>query len=541
MDEATRLILADRIHTFSSAGRPEAPLGTATGPEGAALLVRDGRVVAVGEPRALRRRAPEAAVAELRGATVTPGLTDAHLHLVEWALARRDVDLSEATSAADAAARVARHARGSGEAWVVGHGWTPEAWGGFPDRAALDRAVPDRPVALRSHDMHAWWVNGVALERAGITRDTADPPGGRILRDEAGEPTGVLLEDAARPVVDRIPAPDEDATAGAVVDAIAALHRWGVTGVHSIEMPGRSFDSLRILEGLRADGRLRLRVLQHLPVEVLDQAVQLGLRSGFGHGRLRVGAVKLFIDGALGSRTAWLFEAYEGGRDTGVRLLSPEALRDAVGRAAAAGLAAAVHAIGDAAVALALDVLAETRAVAALPHRIEHVQLSPSERFADAARAGIVCSMQPAHLMTDWRAAERHWGRARSRRAYAFRSLRRAADHAILAFGSDAPVESPDPRLGLYAATTRRDLDGDPSGGWFPEERLTPAEALEAYTVGPARAGGVAARSGRLAPGYDADLVAWDRDPLEGPQDGLLEMDCIATMIGGEWVWRTET
>lgn len=191
MENAARLIVADRIHTFSSGRDLASPVGTRTGVEGVGVLVREGRVVAVGEPRELRRREIDVRVDELRGATLTPGLTDAHVHLLEWALARGQVDLSDAASPREAAERVARRASGSSTGWVVGRGWNPDAWGGFPAAATLDRAVPDRPVALRSHDMHAWWVNAQALARAGIDRETADPPGGRILRDESGEPTGV--------------------------------------------------------------------------------------------------------------------------------------------------------------------------------------------------------------------------------------------------------------------------------------------------------------------------------------------------------------
>ncbi|MFW6079936.1 MAG: amidohydrolase, partial [Gemmatimonadota bacterium] len=475
---------------------------------------------------------------------LTPGLTDAHLHLLEWACARRRVDLADAASPTDAAARVARRAADSvaGD-WVVGGGWNPHRWAARPTRGPLDRAVPDRPVALRSHDMHAWWVNGEALARAGIGPDSPDPPGGRIVRDPVtGEPTGELLEEAGRLVAERIPKPEDARLEAAVLEAQAELHRQGVTGVHSIEMPGDSFDSLRVLTALHGEGRLRLRVLQHLPLGTLESAVRLGLRSGMGDARLRIGAVKIFLDGALGSRTAWLREPYEGegaGGDRGVRLLDDDAFDHAVRRAAAVGIASAVHAIGDAAVALAIDTLGAAPRVGALPHRIEHVQLCPVERVGEIAAAGLACSMQPAHLMTDWRAAERHWGRARCRGAYAFRTLRRAAPDAILAFGSDSPVEPVDPRLGLYAATARRDLDGEPDGGWYPDERLSPAEALEAYTVGPARAGGAAGRRGRLAAGFDADIAAWSRDPLSRRRrDDWLELGCMATMVAGEWVWR---
>lgn len=522
------LVLAGRIHTLD--GPSYAP---------GALLLRRGRVVAVGPQDAVRASAGSAAVLDLGDATVTPGLTDAHVHLLEWSLARRFADLASARSPEEAAGAVRERAPADPDAWVLGRGWNPHLWGGrVPERGVLDREIPGRAVALNSHDMHALWASSEALRRAGIDAGTPDPEGGRIVRGADGEPTGLLLENATRLVLERIPAATDAERREAVLDAQAELHRFGITGVHSVEMGLTGFDSLRVFEALRAEGRLRLRILQHLPIGLLDDAVRLGLRSGFGDPWLRIGAVKMFLDGALGSRTALMREPYEGSEDRGVEVLPERDFRDAVRRAAAAGLASIVHAIGDAAVARALDVLgAPETAGAALPHRIEHVQLCPPERLADFARSGIVASMQPTHLITDWRPALEHWGRDRARYAYAFRSLLDRG--AVLAFGSDVPVEPVDPRLGLYAAVSRRDLEGAPEGGWFPEERITVKEALYAYTRGPALAAS-APRLGFLAEGTEADFVAWDRDPLAADAEALLELRCTATVVGGELVWRAE-
>ncbi|HET9986616.1 MAG TPA: amidohydrolase [Longimicrobiales bacterium] len=563
------LVLADRVHTFAGDG------GAAD-----ALLLRRGRIIAVGRGDALRAEVPGAAVLDLRGTTLTPGLTDSHIHLLEWALSRREPDLSEATSPEDAARLLSggvgdRESGGSvaptrplshsPTPWLRGRGWNAHRWGGaYPHRRILDAVIADRPVALQSHDMHALWVNTRALREAGIDRDTPDPDGGRILRDEHGEPTGVLLETAAQLLVRRIPPPSEADVAAAVLDGQRALHRLGITGIHSFPAIHLTApDTLPLLERLRAEDRLRLRVLQHIPLERLDDALRLGLRSGFGGEWIRVGAVKMFLDGALGSRTALLREPYENaGDDRGVEVLPPAEFRDAVARAAAGGLATTVHAIGDAAVSLALDVLADPGLRAGtLPHRIEHVQLCPPERFADAARAGIVCSMQPAHLITDWRPAERHWGR-RSREAYAFRSLLRGGEgesggvgepvsphsptlplphsgpKAVLAFGSDAPVEPVDPRLAFWAATRRQSLDAEPAAGWYPEERLAMADVIRAYTAGAALAAGEAARRGHLGVGADADFVAWSADPLAAEGAALLEIRCLAAVVAGEVVWN---
>jgi predicted amidohydrolase YtcJ len=499
-----------------------------------ALLVRQGRVFAVGAAADLRALAGAGAeIVELDGGWITPGLTDAHIHPTAWALARRRIALHDAGSPHEVAERVRAAAhRQTGDGWLRGQGWYANAWAEAPRAEILDAAVADRPVALESHDLHSLWLNSEALRRAGITRDTPDPDGGRIERDPAtGEPTGVLLETACAAAFAAMPEPGSAEVQDALEDAQRELHGWGVTGIHSVEPTGISE-----LETLRQRGRLRLRVLQTIPFERVDEALRLGLRSGFGGEWLRIGGVKMFLDGALGSRTAWLRDPYEGEAEyRGISTLPPAEFRETVRRIARAGITATVHAIGDAAVELAIDVLGEARGEAlAMPHRIEHVQLCPPELWERAGRSGAVGSMQPIHLMTDIAAAERHWGHERSRGAYAFAALARSG--MPLAFGSDAPVESPDPRLGLFAAVRRVGWDGEPRGEWFPEHRMTMAAALHAYSAGPAHAAGAADSQGRLRPGYHADLACWDRDPLGSAPEQVREMRCRMTMVGGEIV-----
>ncbi len=519
------LILADRLLAFD--GEPGADVAPV------AVRVEAGRIAAIGPPAALTR--PGLRRVELPGTTLTAGLTDAHIHLNEWALARQDIDLS-ASDSPDGAARLVEAGLQPGDGWVRGRGWNAHRWRAAPHRSLLDSAVPDRPVALQSHDMHALWVNTMALHRAGIGRGTPDPPGGRIVRDEAGQPTGVLLETACEAVTAALPAPDMTAIVAAVLDAQAHLHRSGITGVHalpSIHVPEP--EPLGALEAVRRSGRLRLRVLHHLPLRMLDDAIRIGLTSGFGGDWITIGGVKMFLDGTLGSRTAWLETEYvEGSGDHGVCVLEPGEFGFHVRRAAAAGLATVVHAIGDAAVALAFDTLADPRVrVAMLPHRIEHVQCCPRRHVPTAALAGIICSMQPAHLITDWSVADRVWGAERAARTYALRSLLDAG--ATLAFGSDAPVEPVDPRLGLFAAVARQDTAGNPPDGWFAAERLTIREAFRGYTRGPALAAGRMGH-GRIAVGSPADLAAWDRNPLTCPPEQLLAMRCTATFVAGEMV-----
>jgi predicted amidohydrolase YtcJ len=519
------LILGGIIHPLG--GRPPVR----------AALVRDGVIVAVGTEAEARAAAyPGAEVVDLAGGMATPGITDSHMHVTAWAMARRRVDLHGVRSLAEVAARVAAADAGPG-GWVIGQGWNRHLLDGVPAREVLDRVDAGRPVLLESNDIHAAWLNGEALRRCGITRATPDPPSGAIVRDAAGEPTGVLLESARVMAVSRVPPAGAREVAAALVDAQAELHRLGITGIHSVERSG--IPDLRLL----ADpGELRLRVLQHVLLEDLEAAIEAGLRSGDpapGCGPLvRIGGVKMFLDGALGSCTAWLREPYEGDPgNRGIRTLDPGDLERAVRRAAAAGLSSTVHAIGDAAVELALDVLGSVGPPGAVPHRIEHLQLCPPELWRRAARSGVVASMQPVHLLTDIPAAERQWGHERSRGAYAFAPLLRGG--MTLAFGSDAPVEQPDPRAGLYAAVRRVTWAGDWQGGeWFPEHALTPAEALSAYTEGPAAAAGESGRLGRLGPGYAADLTVWDRDPLAASPDELLDMRCMATMVDGRIVFR---
>lgn len=516
------VVLARRIHLLG--GR--APV--------AALLVRGGRVAAAGTEAEVRAAAlPGARVESLGEANVTPGLTDAHVHLTTWALARRRVELHDARTAEEGVAWVAEAAR-SGSGWIRGLGWDVHRWGGLPTRTMLDRAAPGRPVYLESHDIHSAWVSSEALRVCGIGAGTADPEGGTIVRDPAtGEPTGVLLENAKALVAAHLPEPTRAEVRDALLDAQREVHRLGITGVHSVEQP----TGLADFQDLAEHDLLRLRVLQAVPLGFLDDAVRLGIRSGFGGEWIRMGGVKMFLDGALGSRTAWLREPYVGTEDDrGIRTLSTQEFRETARRAAEAGIASTVHAIGDAAVELALEVLASTPRAAAMPHRIEHLQLCPPELWERAARAGIVASMQPVHLLSDVLPAERHWGHERSRGAYAFAPLLRAG--TTLAFGSDVPVETVDPRPGLFAATRRVNWDGEPAGEWYPEHRLTAEEAVRGYTEGPAVAAGEEGRRGRLLPGYDADLVAWDVDPLAASPEELRAMRCLLTMVAGEVVHR---
>jgi predicted amidohydrolase YtcJ len=501
-------------------------MALAQGMSGDAIWWQAGRVRAVGRAADVARLVPSGVPRyELPDALVTPGLVDGHTHLAMWALGRRRVQLADARTRDEAVRRVA--AAHPVQGWIIGQGWDANGWDRPPDRGALD-AVQGVPVYLDSLDVHAAWVNSAALAAAGITRETEDPFGGRIVRDAAGEPTGLLLERAVELMLPHLPEAPPALLDNALEDAQTEAHRLGVTGVHDVEGDA----VLAAFERLEMADALRLRVLFHPPVASLPALTTRGVRSGTGSEWLRIGGVKLFLDGSLGSHTAWMLEPYASSRERGMPITSHDEAARAVRTAAEAGIAATVHAIGDAAVRRALDLLTPLPRVG-VPHRIEHLQCVHPDDLDRAAAAGIVASMQPAHLLTDIPLVERHWG-ARGRGAYAFQTLRRLG--TPLVFGSDVPVASIDPREGIYAALERRGHTGEPSDGWRPEEKLSFEAALHAYTVGAAHAGGVADRTGTLAPGHDADLVAWSFDPAaeRGEGDAVRAGQARLTVVRGE-------
>ncbi len=497
---------------------------------GDAIWWQDGAIRAVGRAEELERRVPSRVPRfDLPTALVTPGLVDGHTHFGRWATGRRSVQLSGVESLAQALRLVSEGTPADG--WIRGHGWEASRWEAPPDRAALDR-VTTLPTCLESLDVHALWLNSAALQLAGIGRETPEPSGGRIVRDAAGVPTG--LERATELVVPYLPSPTHATLLRSLREAQGEAHRLGLTGIHNVEGP----EVLAAFRDLERDDTLRLRVLFQPPVNQVPTLLAHGARSGSGSEWLMLGGVKFFLDGTLGSRTAWMLEPYEGGTDRGLPLSPPEQFRRGMQVAAAGGLSCTVHAIGDAAVRLGLDLL-EGLPATALPHRIEHFQCAAPADLGRAAARGIVLSMQPAHLPADVALAEERWGR-RSTGAYAFRSL--LAVGSVLAFGSDVPVATPDPRYGIRAAMDRFALDGSFPGGWYPGERLGFEEALRGYTQGTAIAGGQGQRRGRLAPGFDADLVAWELEQPDEPVTGAAFAAALVgmTVVNGEVVYARE-
>jgi predicted amidohydrolase YtcJ len=510
-------------------------------PRAEALFARDGRILLVGgdaEVGALAAAHPGCVRLELGGRCVLPGFTDSHIHLLAYGLGLSRVALSGVTSLQTVLERVGEAAREAPRgAWVEGWGWDHSLWAErrFPSKSLLDGVAPQVPVALRRKDGHMTWLNSAALAAAGITARTPDPQGGRIGRDAAGEPDGLLFERAQDLVTRAIPAPAPAQAEAALLQAAAELHRLGVTGVHIPEGP-LTFHAMQALD---AAGRLGLRTTMMLAYDTFEQALAVGLRTGFGSERLKVGPLKLFMDGSLGSETAAMLEPFEGSADNyGLLTLGEAEVRQAVRRAAGAGVACAIHAIGDRANRIVLDAFEETRPLwepAGLRQRIEHVQVLHPHDLPRLAGLGVIASVQPIHATQDMLLVDRLWG-SRGRYAYAFRSLLQRGTR--LAFGSDAPVETPDPLAGLYAAVARRRADGQPPGGWYPEERISIADAVRAYTSGAAYAAGDEHHGGTLAAGKWADFVVLSEDIMQGPPESIVAARVTHTVFDGRVVYR---
>ncbi len=480
---------------------------------------------------------------------VMPGITDAHLHLVSASLAASQLDLGGAKSLEDALGALAdahrsRTDSGDADGWLLGHGWSMDLFGGWPTAEDLDRVCPDRPVALWAHDHHARWVSVAALARAGITASTPDPEGGSIRRDAGGRPTGVLHEHAATLVDGAIPRPDAEAVAEAIVGYAPVLHALGVTGAHD---PGELLDDPNAAAGpwlfaeMAADGRLPLRVAGSIREGQLGRAIDWGMRSGRRVGRYRDGWLKLFADGSLGSRSAALLEPYERndpggppvGGPRGMLLQPADVLRDLASRAAAANIAVQIHGIGDAAVRVALDTLAQIPVHPdGVHHRVEHAQLVHPDDVPRFAELGIVASVQPCHRLSDAPAQRSAWGE-RATWTFPLRGLDNTG--ALIALGTDAPVELPDPWRNLAAAIGAADASV--------EQVLPLSRAIRAATVDPARSIG-SKLEGRLVPGSPADLIVVPADPFRDPAPNpgsFFGLHVLATLIDGEIVYEDRT
>ena len=523
---STIVFVAKRVRTMDSA-RPTAE----------AIAWKHGKIVAVGSRReVLEAAGPGAAVEEFPNSVIIPGLVDAHAHLSSLGRSLSVVSCWAATSEAECVTRV-KNAPASamqGE-WLMGRGWDQNDWQGavrFPTRASLDALHPTTPVFLSRVDGHAAWVNSEALRRAGITAATKDPPGGRLIRDEQGEPTGVLIDNAMDAVTAKIPAPTQIELQLQLKVALETCARLGLTQVHDAGMELTTFRQLQQWDMLGALP-VRLYVMADGQGDQAEEYLGLGTFTGR---HLEMKAVKLLIDGALGSRGAALHAPYsDEPSQQGLLLLTPEVFEERAKSFAERGFQVAVHAIGDRANSVVLEGLSKLDPK--LRHRVEHAQVLTEADVEKFKKHGLIASFQPTHATSDMPWAPARLGPGRTRFAYAWKSVLDTGAH--VAFGSDFPVEDPNPMLGLYAARTRQDAKGSPQGGWMPEQVLTGEQALAGFTTGAAYAAFAEERRGQLKEGFDADFLVLPIDPVEDDAKALLDAKVQITVVDGVDVYRS--
>ncbi len=502
------------------------------------VISADGKVVATGRPELLNQY-PAATRIDGHGHVLLPGLTDAHAHMYGLGFLTINLDLAGTPSVAAAVNQIAEYAANKPlSGWILGRGWNQVLWPvkEFPTAADIDAVVSDRPVWLRRVDGHAGWANTTTLRIAGIGDDTADPVGGKIVRDENGHATGILIDMAMGLVTAHIPSPDKDDIRDAYLEAIAALLPLGMTGVHDA---GISIDEAEVYMSLADDGVLAMRIYAMLSGAGANLDAMSKPLIAYGDDRLDIRAVKLYADGALGSRGAALLGPYsDDAENRGLSFVTAEELFASVDKANRMGFQVGIHAIGDRGNRLALDAFARAQdnKPSALRNRIEHAQIIALEDIPRFAELGVIASMQPTHATSDMNMAEDRVGPERIRGGYAWRKLLDSG--AVIASGSDFPVELTNPFHGLYAAVTRQDRNGLPAGGWYPGEALNRAEALHSFTLAAAFAAHQEDRLGSLEPGKWADFIIVDRDYFEIPAEQIDDIQVLETWVAGKRVYQ---
>ncbi len=513
-------------------------------PQAEALAIHGSRIIAVGSDAEISKWVgPATRTIDAHGKSVVPGFIDAHVHFSIGGAEISSVQLRDAATPQEFARRIGEHARKrpKGE-WLLGGTWDHELWGGtpLPSHDWIDAATPETPVFVTRYDGHMALANGLALRRAGITRETKDPPGGTIVRDKDGNPTG-LMKDAAMNLVNRvIPPPLEEQLLRMIHAAMDESRRFGVTSVHDIS----GTEDVRAYQTLAARRELTLRIYCITPLPQWEAPATAGLRAGFGNDWIHLGALKGFADGSLGSTTALFEQPFTDAPETSGlpnEMMLPEGnmLKMALG-ADKAGLQLAVHAIGDKANRIMLDIYTEVAkqngSRGDRRWRIEHAQHLRPDDFARFAQLGVIASVQPYHAIDDGRWAEKRIGHERCKTTYAFRTF---LDHGVrLAFGSDWTVAPMNPMLGLYAAVTRATLDGKNPNGWFPEQKLTLQEAIEAYTMGSAYAEFRETEKGSITPGKLADVVILDTDLFAIAPGKIKDTAVRYTVVDGKVVYE---
>jgi hypothetical protein len=543
-----------------------------------AVAIEQDRIVAVGTNAQIVRDYTAARTIDLKGRLVTPGFNDAHLHFIGGGLSLLRVELVGARTLAEAKARIAAKVKELPPgAWILGRGWDHTLWGGqWPTKADLDEVAPNNPVFVQRVDGHVSWTNSLALKQAGVTRETRAPEGGEILHDAQGEPTGILKETAARLVGDVVPVASRAERMQAAERALAEARRYGITSIHD----NSGYESIELYRELLGAGKLTVRVAEWQnfedPVEKLKAQ-----RTEFASFKIdplliRLTALKGYVDGTLGSRTAAMLAPFaDDPHNSGIPRRPPEELTRMIVERSKEGFQIALHAIGDRANRMALDgfkaalTVRDKMPVKSTPaesivkpadparssnkqpvqantenefildnyrHRIEHSQVVAPTDFARFRSLGVIASMQPSHAISDKRWAQDRLGEYRVLGAYSWHTMR--AHNVHVAFGTDWPVEPINPYLGLYAATTRRSTEGDPAGGWWPQERLGIAEAIRCYTAESAYASFEEKEKGEIATGMLADLVVHSRDLLTIKPEEILQTEAVLTILGGRVVYE---
>lgn len=510
-------------------------------PPATAVATRGEHVLAVGTDREIGAYVgPKTRVIELKGRFVVPGFNDAHVHFIDGGFGLLSVDLRDAKDETEFVRRIASHAKTlPAGTWILNGNWDHQRWPSKqePTKARLDASTPDHPVFVNRLDGHMALANGLALKLAGVTRDTKDVPGGTIVREERGEPTGLLKDNAMDLVTRAIPPPTRERNRAAARAALREAARVGVTTLQD----NSPVDALPTYEDLRAAGELTARMhVWRFAREALGPLRSAGVRTGLGDDWIRLGALKILADGSIGSATAALYEPFlSNPASTGLLIQPKEELERLIVEADAYGFQLAVHAIGDRANAIVLDAFAKAVAKNGprdRRFRIEHAQHVAAADLPRYRALGVVASVQPSHCIDDMRFVEKHVGKARLPDAYRWKSF---ADASVrLAFGTDWFVEPLDPRLGLYAAVTRELPEGGPRGGFQPQEKVSLEDALDAYTRGSAYAEFAEARKGTLEPGKLADLVVFGADLFAGEPARILTTPVDLTVAGGRVVFE---
>ena len=504
-----------------------------------AVVVTGDRITAVGSSAEARKLArPTTRLIDAKGAMLVPGFIDAHVHFVEGGLGLTSVQLKDAKSRDEFVGRIKAHASTLPTGtWMLEGNWDNQNWGGeLPRKEWIDSVTPNTPVFIQRGDGHSNLANSAALRAAGITRDTRDVPGGEIVRDERGEPTGILKDNATSLVYRVVPDPSPAQEDAALAAAMRYVAEQGVTSVHNMGTWG----NLAVFDRAHAAHKLGTRIYAAVPLASWKQLRERVAANGRGDEWLRVGALKAFVDGSLGSHTAAMLAPFsDAPNDRGLFITPPDSLYAWTRGADAAGLHVLIHAIGDRAIRTLMDIyerVQKENGARDRRFRVEHAQhLAPPEitRFAPL---GVIASMQPYHAIDDGRWADRYIGSERAKGTYAFRSLLDAK--ARLAFGSDWFVAPPTPLEGIYAAVTRRTLDDAHPGGWVPEQKITVEEALRAYTTGSAYAEYMEAEKGMLARGMLADMALIDRDLTRIAPETIRDARVLLTVVGGRVVFE---